>query len=62
LLTDQSWTADLPADKYGEWRWTVSVVQGGRAVTTSSEWMFWFNPFPGGGKPGEPTPTEPPRD
>jgi hypothetical protein len=49
LLMDQSWTADLPNDKYGEWRWTVSVVQDGRTVATSAEWMFWFNPHSGGG-------------
>jgi len=52
LLTDQSWTADLPGDRFGEWRWTVSVVQGGRTAATSSEWMFWFNPHPGGGGGG----------
>ena len=57
LLTDQSWTADLPSDKFGEWRWTVSVVQGGRTMATSSEWMFWFNPRPGGG--GQTPTTEP---
>lgn len=46
-LTDRSWIADLPGDKHGEWRWTVSVVQGGRTIVTSPEWMFWFNPFLG---------------
>ena len=51
LVTDQNWIANLPAERYGEWRWTVSVVQGERTVATSSEWMFWFNPFPGGGQP-----------
>ena len=45
LLTDQSWVADLPAARFGEWRWTVSVVQSGRTLATSSEWMLWFNPF-----------------
>ena len=45
LLTDQSWATSLPAERYGEWRWTVSVVQGGRTVVTSSEWMFWFQPY-----------------
>ena len=61
LLTDPSWIANLPGDKYGEWRWRVSVVQGGSALTTSSEGMFWFVPFPGGG--GEPSgpPPEPTR-
>jgi tetratricopeptide (TPR) repeat protein len=46
LLTEQSWTADLPGAKYGEWHWTVAVIQGGRTVATSSEGMFWFVPFP----------------
>ena len=52
LLTDQSWTADLPADKYGEWRWAVTVVQNGNTLATSSEWMFWFNPRGGDGGGG----------
>jgi len=66
LLTDQSWTADLPADKYGEWRWVVAVVHGGKTLATSSEWMFWFNPSGGDGGGGgggggtkEPTPAPP---
>ncbi|MDY7076987.1 MAG: protein kinase [Chloroflexota bacterium] len=54
LLTEQSWLADLPGDKYGAWRWRVSVVQNGRTVTTSSEWTFWFDPF------GPRTPKPPP--
>jgi hypothetical protein len=45
LLTDQSWIPDL-SNKVGDWRWAVSVVQGGRAMSTSPEWMFWFNPYP----------------
>ena len=32
LLTDQSWAADLPAEKFGEWRWAVSVVQNRRTL------------------------------
>jgi tetratricopeptide (TPR) repeat protein len=46
LLTGDGWTGDLPGDKVGEWRWTVSVVQGGKTVVTSPEWMFWFDPVP----------------
>ena len=57
-LTGESWSAELPGERFGEWRWTVSVVQGGRVVTTSSEWMFWFDPNPGG--EDEPTPGSPP--
>jgi serine/threonine protein kinase len=59
LLASQSWTTDLPAERYGEWRWTVSVVQGGRTMATSSEWMFWFDPYPGSEKP-PPTNLPPP--
>jgi predicted Ser/Thr protein kinase len=50
LLTGQTWTTDLPAEKDGEWRWTVSVMHGKRTVAISSEWMFWFSQF--GGKSG----------
>ena len=60
LLADQSWTADLPGDRYGEWRWTVSVMQGGKSAATSAEWMFWFNPRGGGGGGGGPEPTNRP--
>ncbi len=61
LLTGQSWTPDLPGGKFGEWRWTVSVVQGGRTVATSSEWMFWFDPVPRTPQaPTTPTNTPPP--
>ena len=60
LLADQSWTADLPGDRYGEWRWTVSVMQGGKSASTSAEWMFWFNPRGGGGGGGGPEPTNRP--
>lgn len=61
LLTTQNWTASLPGDQVGEWRWSVSVIQGGVAVATSTEGMFWFNPFPGGGGGGggENTPAPP---
>ncbi len=55
LLTDPNWEFNLPGEKYGEWRWTVSVVQEGETVATSPEWTFWFQP--GGDTP---TPTEGP--
>jgi tRNA A-37 threonylcarbamoyl transferase component Bud32 len=45
LLTDQTWTTDLPAERHGEWRWTVSVVQRTRTVVTSDEGQFWFSQF-----------------
>jgi hypothetical protein len=61
LLTGQSWTASLPAEHFGEYRWTVSVVQGGKEVVTSTEGMFWFNPHGGsGGGDGDATNTPPP--
>lgn len=47
LLMDQDWQRGLPDKKAGEWRWTVSVVQGGQVVMTSEEGMFWFQPFAG---------------
>jgi len=52
LLAEQSWTASLPGERYGEWRWTVAVVQGGGTTATSSEWMFWFKPGGSGGGGG----------
>lgn len=40
-----SWMIDLPADRAGGWRWTVSVVRSNcDPVATSAEGMFWFNP------------------
>ena len=62
LLTAQEWSIDLPGDRYGEWRWTVSVVSQEKVVAFSSEWMFWFDPSPGGGPkpPDEGPPTVPP--
>jgi serine/threonine protein kinase len=61
LLTGQSWATELPVERYGEWRWTASVVQGGIAIATSSERMFWFNPYPGGvAPPREPSPPSSP--
>jgi len=52
-LTGQSWTPKLPEEKYGEWRWMVSVVQGGRTLAKSSEWTFWYQPHPDSDKPGD---------
>lgn len=54
------WVATLPAEDYGEWRWTVSVVGNGKTLATSNEVMFWFDPLPGAGgsAPTESPPTE----
>ena len=44
-LYTTSWTANLPAERYGEWRWNVSVLQGGVVIVPAAEGMFWFDPF-----------------
>ena len=54
-LTVPIWTADLPGDRYGEWRWRIAVVSNGTELNTSAEWMFWFDPSMG----PSPKPTEP---
>ncbi len=38
------WRGELPAEQFGAWHWTVSVLQNGSVVKTSAERMFWFNP------------------
>jgi serine/threonine protein kinase len=61
LLSVQEWTADLPGDKYGEWRWTVAVIRGGAVAARSEEWTFWFDPGMPTQPPGpQPSPTVPP--
>jgi hypothetical protein len=45
LLTTDSWTVNLPSDKIGEWRWTVSVLSGGQTIATSNESFFWYDPL-----------------
>ncbi len=69
-LRISTWTTGLPAERYGEYRWQVVVVQGDTVLTRTDEWHFWFDPIggsPGGGEDGGPTPsggqttpTEPP--
>jgi hypothetical protein len=59
LLTTPEWSIDLPAERFGEWRWSVSVIGFGRILSTSPEWMFWFDPIPGPRNP-RPTPTSTP--
>jgi hypothetical protein len=66
MLTDREWSYELPANRTGEWRWTVWVVRQGTVLATSEEWMFWFDPWkgrdlapsnpkaPGGGPPALP--------
>jgi hypothetical protein len=56
LLATPEWITDLPGDRYGEWRWKVSVVRERNVVTTSSEWMFWFQPGGDGRRPTNATP------
>ncbi len=59
LLKERSWTVDLPAARHGEWRWTVSVVEVGNTINTSSEGMFWFNALPGSREPSTTQETPP---
>ncbi len=47
-LQTNYWTTDLPGTAFGEWKWTVSVIQGEQTVAVSNESTFWFDPFPGG--------------
>ncbi len=51
-LTVNTWTASLPAEHFGEWRWRVAVIQNGNVVETSLEWTFWLDPGFGGGGGG----------
>jgi serine/threonine protein kinase len=63
LLSEKSWIVHLPAEKYGWWRWSVSVVQDGRTVSASDGWgEFVFDPWAGSGGGdggGEVEPTDP---
>jgi hypothetical protein len=59
-LTSQNWTVDLPAQRFGEWRWDVAVVDANGIVASSPEQPFWFNPLPGTRRPS-PTPSTTPR-
>lgn len=59
-LSELAWTHDLPAERVGEWRWSVRVIKDGTVLGTSEERMFWFDPWKGRNlapSPGEPTPT-----
>lgn len=53
-LSGDQWETTLPGDCVGEWRWKVTVIEGGEVVTESPESMFWFNPFPSGGRSAGP--------
>jgi hypothetical protein len=44
MLTEKRWDVHLLTEKYGEWRWHVSVVADGQELVMSEESMFWFNP------------------
>lgn len=48
LLDGTQWTVGLPGSAVGEWRWSVAVVRrdGAQDVARSSEWTFYYNPFP----------------
>jgi len=46
VLTAQTWIADLPAEKFGDYSWQVTIVQNDVTVASSEQWHFCFNPFP----------------
>jgi len=54
-IMDSRWETHLPAARFGEWRWYVEVVEGGRTIARSAEGMFWFQPVRV--EPGTTTPT-----
>lgn len=59
-IDTQSTTVDpnLPEEKFGELRWTVSVIEAGNEVSRSTQGMFWFAPYMGGPDQSPlPTPT-----
>ncbi|MCX7681215.1 MAG: protein phosphatase 2C domain-containing protein [Anaerolineae bacterium] len=58
-LDDPRWETHLPGEKFGQWRWWVEVIEDGKVVGRSAEWMFWFQPVQVGPGPTEPTPTLP---
>ena len=57
-LSTNSWIVNIPGEHFGEWKWSVAVVQNGAIVSSSSEGQFWFDPnLGGGGNGGEENPT-----
>lgn len=50
-LSETSWQADLPVDRYGEWRWWVEVVRNGGVLVSSELGLFWLQGI--GGTPFE---------
>ncbi|MGC9398148.1 MAG: serine/threonine-protein kinase [Anaerolineae bacterium] len=44
-LSTTAWRTEVPAEAFGEWRWSVSVVQNETVLSTSEEGKFWFNEF-----------------
>lgn len=45
MLRNSTWTVSISADQFGEWHWSVAVIQNGQKVTESDEGMFWFKPY-----------------
>lgn len=41
-LTVPHWTTELPYKRWGEWKWSVSVIQDAKSAATSPEWHFWL--------------------
>ena len=57
-VTAQTLSVDLPAERFGEWRWTVSVLHGDTVLATSDEGMFWFDPNLGARKDEDAPPSQ----
>jgi hypothetical protein len=47
LTQANEYEADLPAERFGMWRWRVGVIAGDTLAAQSREREFWFNPLPG---------------
>lgn len=45
--TETSYEMDLSAERFGAWRWNVTIVRGDSSVATSEKIEFWFNPLAG---------------
>ena len=44
-LTTSTWATQIPAEAFGEWQWSVSVVRHNTTLATSEQGKFWFNEF-----------------
>jgi serine/threonine protein kinase len=49
-LAQTTWSVELPAERYGEWRWRVTLTAGGVTLAQSAEAHFYLAPL--SGQPG----------